>query len=322
MAFETVTMPAMTDPALIRHAIPADARLSTWTAPDGWPIRRLDWPGDGRRGRIMVQGGRGDFIEKYLETLAHFHAAGWSVSMFDWRGQGGSGRLSPDPHVGHASSFTPWVSDLTALWRDWSREGEGPRAILGHSMGGFLVLRALADAAIDPDAAVLVAPMLGLRSFLGQGIGGALARFIAGLGDPARAAWKHNERPASLKSRQRLLTHDLVRYADARIWHETTPAIRLGPPSWGWLAEAFTQTAALAADPRIETIRTPILALVGDHDGLVDPGAARRVIARLPDAQLVRFGSEAAHEILHEVDPVRDRALALIDAFLAARAGP
>ena len=34
--------------------------------------------------------GRGDFIEKYLETYAHFQAAGWNVTAFDWRGQGGS----------------------------------------------------------------------------------------------------------------------------------------------------------------------------------------------------------------------------------------
>ena len=40
----------------------------------------------------------------------------------------------------------------------------------------------------------------------------------------------------------------------------------------------------------------------------------------LPDAELVRFGKESAHEILREVDPVRDRALREIDTFLSARA--
>ena len=40
----------------------------------------------------------------------------------------------------------------------------------------------------------------------------------------------------------------------------------------------------------------------------------------LPDVELVRFGSESAHEILREADPVRDRALDAIDDFLARRA--
>ena len=40
--------------------------------------------------------------------------------------------------------------------------------------------------------------------------------------------------------------------------------------------------------------------------------AARRMVR----AELLRFGSEAAHEILREVDPVRDKALRRIDDFL------
>ena len=43
----------------------------------------------------------------------------------------------------------------------------------------------------------------------------------------------------------------------------------------------------------------------------------------MPRAELLRFGAEAAHEILREADPVRDQALERIDEFLdrASRAG-
>ena len=307
-------------PAL-RRAVPADAAIAAWHAPDGWPLRRFDWPAKHPRGRLLFQGGRGDFIEKYLEAFGHFHAADWSVTAFDWRGQGGSGRLSADPHVGHATSFEPWLDDLTRLWRAWSDEGAGPRVVIGHSMGGYLVLRALAEARVDADAAVLVAPMLGLRSPLGSRWGGQIARFMARCGDPARAAWKGNERPASVMSRQRLLTHDASRYEDERWWTEQNPAIRLGPPSWGWVSEAFAATRALEADSRLESIRTPVLMLVADADGLVDARAALRVAARLPNVELIRFGDESAHEILREADPVRERALAAIDAFIAGHVG-
>jgi lysophospholipase len=309
----------MTSPAPLRRAFPPDATVSEWVTPDGWPLRRLDWANPAGRGRILIQGGRGDVLEKYLETFAHFHARGWSVTAFDWRGQGGSGRLAPDPHVGHADDFAPWIADLGAVWHGWSAEMAGPRAILGHSMGGYLVLRALLDRAVDPDAAVLVAPMLGLKSPLGVAMGARIARWMARR-DPTRAAWKGNERPGAVPSRQKLLTHDVARYDDEQWWYAHDPAIRLGPPSWGWLAEAFAATGALAGDPRLAAMTVPLLALIAEHDGLVAPRAALRIVDRLPDSQVVRFGRESAHEILREADPVRLRALAVIDAFLDARA--
>ena len=107
----------MTIQAPIRRAIPTDAAISRWIAPDGWALRRFDWPARSARprGAILFQGGRGDVFEKYLETFGHWHAAGWSITAFDWRGQGGSGRLAPDPHVGHAVDFAPWIADLAAV---------------------------------------------------------------------------------------------------------------------------------------------------------------------------------------------------------------
>ena len=329
MAFEKVTVPGNFLPnsgtfagpdalQALRRAIPADARVGWWTAPDGWRLRRFDWLAASPRGRLLFQTGRGDIFEKYLETLAYFHAGGWSVTAFDWRGQGGSGRLSADPHVGHASDYGVFDSDLAAFWADWIADGDLPSVVLGHSMGGMMVMRALANRAIRPDAAILVAPMIGLKAPLGAAFSGTVARWMAKYGDPARAAWRNNERPGSVASRQTLLTHDVDRYADEGWWQRQHPELVLGPPSWAWLAQGFAGAAALAVDPRIESVDTPVLMLVAEADKLVDPPAALRLAARLPDAQVVRFGPESAHEILREADPVRNRALSAIDAFLAA----
>ncbi|WP_085810457.1 alpha/beta fold hydrolase [Sphingomonas sp. TZW2008] len=308
----------MTDPAPIRRAIPADATVTCWAAPDGWQLRRFDWPaaGGAMRGGILFQGGRGDVFEKYLESFGHWHGQGWTIAAFDWRGQGGSGRLSPDPHVGHATDFAPWIADLAAFWRDW--DVAGPRVAMGHSMGGHLVLRALLEAAIDPVAAVLIAPMLGLKSPVGAGVAERVARLMRRIGDPARPAWKGHERPGARLDRRTLLTADHSRYDDEQYWYEAVPEIKLGPPSWAWLAEAFASTRAQRADPRLATIKTPLLMLIADADGLVDSRAAVALAARLPTAQVIRFGRESAHEILREADPVRDRALAAIDGFLTA----
>lgn len=312
----------MLSPHLYRRTLPAGARVSLWHARDGWTLRRFDWPAEGTPcGSILFQAGRGDVFEKYLETLAHWHGRGWAITAFDWRGQGGSGRLTGDPHVGHVEDFSLYVADFEDFWDVWRTEATAPLVAIGHSMGGHLVLRALAERAISPDAAVLVAPMLGLNSPVGAGLGEWAARRIGGMGDDARCAWRRNERPATTETRQALLTHDDARYQDELYWQGRHPDLRLGPPSWRWVIEAFASTRRLRADPRLAAVHVPILMLIADYDKLVSARAARGVAARLPDARVVRFGRACAHEILREVDAVRDRALGEIDAFLAARLG-
>lgn len=301
-----------------RRSYPPQSTLSSWVAADGWHIRTFDWKAAGT-GAVLFAGGRGDFIEKYLELFADLHARGWSVRAFDWRGQGGSGRLSADPLCGHAADFAPWVEDVAAIARDWQRDTPGPHIVIGHSMGGHLMLRALAERRITPDAAVLVAPMLGLRSApFGAKLAARVAAFMAKIGRPERMAWKANERPSVPgASRRALLTHDPDRYADELWWRREKPEIALGPPSWAWVAAAYRSTLALESPGRLEAIAVPVLLVGTEADRLVDPAAIRRAAARLPHAELHMFGRESAHEILREADPVRNRALSLIEAFLA-----
>ncbi len=306
---------------MFRRAIAADARISRWIGPDGWDFRRFDWPAPATpRGTILFQAGRGDMIEKYLEAMAHWHQQGWSITSVDWRGQGGSGRVSPDPHVGDIDDFSTYVADIGAFWAEWAPQASGPVVMIAHSMGGYLVLRALAEKAVAPVAVVLCAPMLGLHSPLGPWLGERFARMLGGVGNASRPAWKANERPGIRDPRFALLTHDASRYDDEKYWHEAKPELLTGPPSWRWLVKAFASTRELRADPRVGNVSVPILMLVADADQLVDPRAAVKLAARLPDVRVVHFGEEAAHELLREADPVRNRALGEIDLFLASRA--
>lgn len=308
--------------ASIRRTLPDGAGVTMWTAADGWKLRRFDWPAPvgGQRGSILFQGGRGDIFEKYLEVFGHWHAAGWSIASVDWRGQAGSGRTTDHPRCGDIDDFARFITDLRGFAGEWVAGTPGPHVAIGHSMGGHLLLRGMVEGAIRPDAAVLVAPMLGLKGPFGPAFGERLAKLLGAMGKVTRPAWKGNERPHTLQSRQVLLTHDVSRYADEQFWHEANPGIVTGPPSWRWLIEAFRSTRGLRESDALQRLDVPILALVAEADGLVDPAAALDQLGRLPDAEIVRFGSESAHEILREADGVRDRAIAAIDAFLDQRA--
>ncbi len=315
-----MSAPRSSNPPFDRRAIPREAVESRWLAPDGHAVRRIDWlqSAGACRGSLLFLPGRGDAYEKYLETLDYWHRLGWQVTAADWRGQAGSGRLGHDELTGHVSDFTIWIEDIVAFWQQWQLSTPPPHVILGHSMGGHLVLRALAEGRIGADAAVLIAPMLGLSNHgVPAGLIHAAARLMAAIGDPRRAAWKWGEKPRALPvDRIGLLTQDEPRYADEIWWREARPEIAMGPGSWGWVASAFGSMRGLQLPGLLERVQQPVLILAADRDRLVDNRAIERAARRLPHAELVRFGSGARHELLREVDPIRDRALAAIDEFL------
>jgi lysophospholipase len=301
-----------------RRSIPVRAKESFWNQSNGHAIRRIDWVPDGVvRGSLLFMPGRGDHYEKYLETLSHWHTRGWSVTAADWRGQAGSGRLGIDPVTGHVDDFAIWIDDLAAFWRQWCAETPGPHVLVGHSMGGHLVVRALVERRVDPQAVVVTAPMLGLHPrFVPPAVLHSVARFMRGLGDPRRPAWKWSEKPGAMPAgRINLLTHDLDRYADELWWRAARPELVMGPGSWGWVAAAIASIRLLDRPGALESVNTPVLLLATTADRLVDSGAIERAARRLPHGDLLRFGTEARHEILRETDPVRDKALAAIDAF-------
>jgi len=136
-----------------RREIPAQAKESMLTLRDGWQVRNISWSHKKTitnkfLGSILFLPGRGDHYEKYLETLAELAEAGANVTGFDWRGQGGSGRTVADPTVGHIDDFSIWISDLSEIYTHWKAHTPGPYFVMSHSMGGHLIMRALAEKAI------------------------------------------------------------------------------------------------------------------------------------------------------------------------------
>ncbi len=185
-------------------------------------------------------------------------------------------------------------------------------------MGGHLALRALAERRVDPDAAVLSAPMLGFSApNLPLPLAHLAARVMAALGPATRPAWKWSEKPGEMPAdRANLLTHDAARYEDELWWRQVRPGLVMGPGSWGWVERAYASMRALEQPGVLEQVTTPVLLFGTSADRLVNWAAIQRAARRLPNGELVAFGPEARHEILREIDPVRDRAMGAIAGFL------
>lgn len=307
----------MAESADPRRSHPPGAKFAQWRAPDGWAYRRMDWPqaeGAEVRGSLVFAGGRGDFIEKYLEAYARWHASGWNVMAFDWRGQGGS---RGDIVGGNLTSFDPLIDDLDALIADWRAASPGPHAAVAHSMGGHLLLRTLVERQPALDAAVLVAPMIAVNSApLWPSTAPYITDFMCLIGWRDLPVLQTPPRPAQPGSRrQHILTRSAERYADELWWWEREPGFNLGLPSWGWMRAAYRSAAAAFTPGKLRQMALPVLLLGTERDRLVSPAAIRRTAALLHQAELHMY-PDSGHEILREADPVRLDALARIDAFL------
>lgn len=309
-------IPAAGAAALFRRRLPDDAVIGAHVADDGYSLRAMRWRGGAAIGSILFLGGRGDFFEKYLESFAHWRRGGWAVDAFDWRGHGGSPRLTSDPLIGHSGNFARMVDDLADYAAAWRQETPGPHIVMGHSMGGHLLLRALVERRIAPDAAVLLSPMIRIRTPFGAWLSERLATAQVRRGKAHLGPWAESATEANRIDSARMMTSDVAHSIDEQLWIAENPQFRLGPPSWGWLAEAFASSRRLRADPVLKTLETPLLLMVADGDRLTHSPSALRHVGRLANAETRRFGRGVAHELLRERDAVRSAALAAIDAFI------
>ena len=164
--------------------------------------------------------------------------------------------------------------------------------------------------------------MIRIRTPLGVGLSEAIASWQVRRGNGARGPWKESASAANQIDSMSMMTGDLERYLDEQFWLDENPAFRLGPPSWSWLAEAFSSSRQLRTNTEVSGLHIPLLLMVADRDRLTHSGAARRLIGRLPNVTVHRFGKGVAHELLRERESVRSVAMAAIDDFLAAIAAP
>jgi alpha-beta hydrolase superfamily lysophospholipase len=132
---------------------------------DGLALQLRQWPLAGAKGTIVLVHGLGEHIGRYAHVAAFFNAQGWRVLGYDQRGHGASagkrGRLA-------AADDLP--ADLSRVIDGVRAEHPGPLILLGHSLGGLVAARFVAETvpaghapaawARPVDALILSSPVL------------------------------------------------------------------------------------------------------------------------------------------------------------------
>ncbi len=286
--------------------------------PDGVSLRFARWqPPPGRRGTVCIFQGRGEWIEKYFETVRDLRARGFAVASLDWRGQGLSDRGLGDRHKGFVRSFSDYDTDLETFMREIVLpDCPPPLFAIGHSTGATMLIRAAARGRRWFDRVVLTSPLIALAGSLTTPGATTIVRALrlTGFGTmyvPGSSAAVMETRPFV----ENILTSDPVRYARNAAILEAEPSLTLGRPTIAWLDAAFHAMAAIRERGYAGRIRQPILIVAAGNDVVVSNAAIEEFATTLrTGSHLVVVG--AKHELLMEQDRYRSQFWAAFDAFV------
>lgn len=261
----------------------ASRRLHT---ADGLALALWEWPAPSPRGLVVVVHGLGEHAGRYDHVARALNAAGWSVLAPDQRGHGRSG--GPRGRLLHANSL---LEDLAQVL-DHAPATGGPRVLLGHSMGGAVAARFVAEALAPRPAAwsrpvqglALSSPALAARLSAWQrwqlAVGERLLPDLAQRNGIDPRGLSHDE-AAVAAYRADPLVHDRISARLARFILDAGEQARAAAPRWA----------------------LPTLLMWGGADPVVDPAGSRAFAAAAPPGLLTAWEFEALrHEIFNETE--------------------
>lgn len=252
-------------------------------APDGVRLFYRRWSLPRPRAALLVVHGMGEHSGRYEAFAEAMLSEEISVFAYDQRGHGESGGRRGD-----VDAFGAFLGDLDRVRRE-VREllpVRAPHFVLGHSLGGLVVLRYLQEYESSFRGGVVVSPWLAsakrppgwLRL-----VAAVLQRVAPGLRLPRGA-------DPDLLSRDREIV---------RRWEEDPLVHRVITP------RLFTEAreAQRRALDRPDRIRLPLLFLLAGADRIADAGVAEGLARSIPrDDVEVRWFEDDYHEILNELD--------------------
>ena len=267
---------------------------------------------DNPRGSVIFSPGRTEFIEKYFETTADLIQRGFNVLMVDPRGQGLSDRVLEDRLKSYIKDFQIYADDLAFAAKEFAPLLPRPHIAMGHSMGGTIVLHAVLSGVLKPDVVVCSAPMLGLFDLETPVLRYTIVA-LSQLGlDKRNLPFQRQRAGLPIPFQGNKLTSDQDRYRAWASFFQSTPRLRVGQPTFGWIRAALASMAYV--NRNAPNLKVPGLMLGAGGDPIVDPASVQRFAENASCEYKVIPG--ALHEVFLERDVIRDDALAKIDAFL------
>ena len=305
------------------NPVPPDLRDGMLQTADGALLRHAFWrtAHPPCKGTVVLLQGRGEYIEKYFETIVGLLVRGFDVCTFDWRGQGGSSRLIKNPAKGYIDSFEQYHADLdTVLNGVVLPDCRAPYFILAHSTGALIALSSAPRIASRVQRMVLCSPLL---RFGKMPIGQNKLKFIAGvLSTFGFGSLQLSSRNVNYEKRRfagNRLSDDMRRFERNNNFALAHPEIAVGTPTAAWIFAAAQAMDAVSDPDFIGSITIPTLLIGGGNDKVVSLSAIEEMGFKMRSGKAIIIDG-ARHEILQERDVYREQLLAAFHAFIPGTA--
>lgn len=279
---------------------------SQLTTADGLRLHRSDWPIAGEaRGTVLVVHGLGEHVGRYDALALRLNGAGWHVTGFDQRGHGQS-----DGARGAIARKDALLQDLARVIDAlrMERENDGPLILLGHSMGGLIAARFVAEG-LQANAAAWYRAIDGLvlsSPALDTGMSAAQRALLGLLGPLTPGLAVSNGLKPAWISRDPTVVAAYI--ADPLVHDRITPRLAR------FIVDGGAQTVSLA--PRWAL---PTLLLWAGSDRCVAPAGSRAFADAAPPGVVQ---SQCFESLFHEIfnEPEQDKVFAVLETWLARRA--
>ncbi|MBX3654199.1 MAG: lysophospholipase [Ramlibacter sp.] len=280
----------------------SDSTLSTFTASDGDNLALQEWPlaeDTALRGAVVLVHGLGEHAGRYDHVAQRLNSWGFAVRGYDQYGHGESGGVRgglPDD-----DRLLEDLADLVDSTRMRLPDG-APLLLLGHSMGGLVAGRFVAQERRPVDGLVLSSPALdpGLNP-LQKLLLAVVPRVAPNLtvGNGLDSSYISHDPAVVAAYRADPLVHDRISGRLAR-----------------FIADGGPATVAQAARWQV-----PTLLMYAGADRLVNPAGSRAFAAAAPpDRVTSRCFDNLYHELFNELD--RERVFEVLKAWLDVQFPP
>jgi len=260
---------------------------------------------------IVISSGRIESLLKYKELIWEFYKNNIAVFILDHRGQGLSERTLENPQIGHINNFSQYTADFNQFnLQVVDKLAKGKKFILAHSMGSAIAHNYLNEYKHSFNKVIFCAPMFGINTgsipiWLAKSL--ALCLYKLGVGQKY-APGQTNYQTKDFSENE--LTQSKIRYQIFTECYQKNEKIKLGGTSIAWLRSAFNSMSKVLSKP----IDIPSLILQAQADTIVCNQAQTLAHNKMPLSKLVIL-KNGKHELLCEVDDIREKALSFVYEF-------
>jgi alpha-beta hydrolase superfamily lysophospholipase len=274
---------------------------NTLTTADGLNLHLQSWPTSDARGTVLIVHGLGEHVGRYAHVAAHLNGWGWNAVGYDHRGHGRS-----QGNKGCLNQPDDLLHDLAQVIGAVRQAHPGPLLLLGHSMGGLVAARYVAEGLATPsatwyrpvDALVLSSPALAIPM---NGFQKGLLALLGGLAP--NLAVNNGLNPQWVSRDPKVV----AAYVSDPLVHD-----RISPKLVRFLLEGGELVRARAAQWTL-----PTLLMFAGSDRCVVPAGSRAFAAAAPQAAVsTREFAPLFHEIMNE--PEQEEVFAVLGAWLQA----